>query len=174
MLNKEVLAQIRSDISATVLPTFLSRAPLEVGSAAAGSLTAEQWRTFCMVHLVITLVRIWRTLPATDKRHQSLMNFVHLVAATRLGTTKQVTPLKISRYEDAIYKYLSGLRTLFPDLTLVPNHHLALHLPEDLHAFGPVHSYWTFPFERCIRLLRNVNSNFHPSTLMSGHKHLDR
>lgn len=164
MLDKEALVQVRLDMSATVLPTFLSRAPPEVGSASAGSLTAEQWRTLCMVHLIITLVRIWRVLPITDKRHQALTNFIDLVAAARLSTSKQLTPLKISRYEEAIHKYLSGLRTLFPDMALVPNHHLALHLPEDLHAFGPVHSYWTFPFERCIRLLRNVNSNFRPST----------
>ena len=170
MLDKNVLTQIRSDMSTTILPTFLSRAPLEVGSASAGSLTAEQWRTFCMVHLVVTLVRIWRILPTTDKRHRALINFVHLVVAARLGTTKQVTPYKIGCYEEAIHKYLTGLRTLFPDVALVPNHHLALHLPENLHAFGPVHSYWTFPFERCIRILRNVNSNFHPSTWMAALK----
>ena len=88
------------------------------------------------------------------------MNFVNLIAAARLGTTKQVTPLKISRYEDAIYKYLSSLRTLFPDLTLVPNHHLALHLGEVLENFGPSHAYWAFPFERLIRIIRQAKVNY--------------
>ena len=151
-------------MACTLYPTFLNRAPPDVGSASAGTLTAEQWRTFCMINLVITLVWIWGFLPQCDRRAQFLKNFVDLVAAVRLGTAKRLTPSKINSYEVRMLDYLCGLRTLFPEVSLVPNHHLALHLGEVLRAFGPTHSYWAFPFERCIRLLRNVNTNFHPST----------
>ena len=30
-----------------------------------------------------------------------------------------------------------------------PNHHWALHLPDQLRDFGPVYGFWTFLGERC-------------------------
>ena len=154
---------VKADMDETLFPSFLKRAPLDVGSASAGTLSAEQWRTFCMISLVITLVRIWSYLPNSDRRSYLLRNFVNLVAAVRAGTAKSITPAKVNMYGVRMLDYLCGLRALFPDMALVPNHHLALHLSEVLHSFGPTQSYWAFPFERCIRLLRNVNTNFHPS-----------
>ena len=163
VLGKDILEMVHADMAATVYPSFLKRAPPDVGSASAGTLSAEQWRTFCMVNLIITLVRIWGHLPSSDRRAMLLRNFVDLVAAVRAGTAKRVTPRTTNSYGVRMLDYLRGLRMLFLDTSLVPNHHLALHLSEMLDTFGPTHSYWAFPFERCIRLLRNVNTSFHPS-----------
>ena len=110
-------------------------------------------------------MRLWGCLPVGDERAGFLGNFIDLVVAVRLGTARRVTPQKIQSYQRRISDYACGLLKLFPDAKLVTNHHLALHLGEVLHRFGPTHAYWAFPFERCIRLIRDVNSNFHPSEL---------
>lgn len=55
--------------------------------------------------------------------------------------------------------YLDGLRELIPDYQFRPNHHMALHLPEYLTWFGPVHGWWTFPFERLIGLIQRLPNN---------------
>ena len=172
VLGKDIMEMVKADMAATLFPSFLKRAPLDVGSASAGTLSAEQWRTFCMINLVITLVRVWGHLPDSDRRSNLLRNFVDLVAAVRAGTAKRITPTKINLYGVRILDYLCGLRTLFPDMALVPNHHLALHLGEVLHSFGPTQSYWAFPFERCIRLLRSVNTSFHPSKSPTLHHNI--
>ena len=164
LLGREVLQQVRLDMSRTIYPSYVGRPPAEVGSASAGSLSADQWRTFGLVNLVITLVRLWGRLPVSDERIGFLNNFVDLVVAVRLGTTRRVTPQKIQSYQSRISDYARGLLEQFPDEKLVTNHHLALHLGEVLHRFGPTQSYWAFPFERCIRLIRDVNNNFRPST----------
>ena len=56
--------------------------------------------------------------------------------------------------------YMEGIKKLFPQYRFRPNHHMALHLHEYLCRFGPVHSWWTFPFERIIGMLQRIPTNF--------------
>lgn len=56
-------------------------------------------------------------------------------------------------------KYLSEIRELFPDARPSTNQHVSLHLPFFLKQFGPVHSWWTFPFERLIGVLQQLPTN---------------
>ena len=56
--------------------------------------------------------------------------------------------------------YLTGLKELFPDFKFVPNHHMALHLWDYILLYGPVHSWWAFPFERMIGTLQHISTNY--------------
>ncbi|KAF8575642.1 hypothetical protein K439DRAFT_1369397, partial [Ramaria rubella] len=40
------------------------------------------------------------------------------------------------------------------------NHHVALPLEELIIVFGPVHSWWAFPFEWLIRQLEDISTNW--------------
>ena len=42
-----------------------------------------------------------------------------------------------------------------------PNHHWALHLPDQLRDFVPVYVFWTFLGERLNNLLKTFNNNSH-------------
>ncbi|KAI0706638.1 hypothetical protein C8Q76DRAFT_630087, partial [Earliella scabrosa] len=150
---------VRRDMTLTLVPTSVGRVPVNVGSASAGTLSADHWRTFCTIHLSITLIRLWGDLPSSDRRRNLLDNFLHMVIAVRYGTTRRITRAKIQTYSHHIFQYVRGLRELFPEQDLVPNQHLALHLGEVLERFGPTQAYWAFPFERFIRILRKANSN---------------
>jgi hypothetical protein len=52
--------------------------------------------------------------------------------------------------------YLNGIWDLFPEYKFHPNHHMAFHLREYLILFGPIHAWWTFPFERIIGKLQCI------------------
>ncbi|KAI0703502.1 hypothetical protein C8T65DRAFT_578774, partial [Cerioporus squamosus] len=149
-----------ADMRIAMLPSAIGRAPPNVGSAGAGTLSADQWRTLCMVHLVVSLTRLWGWLPAEDRRRELLDNFLDLVAAVRYGNVRRTSRSRISTYNYHIFRYVRGLRRLFPEQDLVPNHHLALHHGEVLENFGPSHAYWGFPFERKIRILRHAKINY--------------
>jgi hypothetical protein len=41
-----------------------------------------------------------------------------------------------------------------------PNHHYAVHLPQQLRNFGPVYEFWTFLTEWLNKILKAYNSNF--------------
>ncbi|KAI0649617.1 hypothetical protein C8Q79DRAFT_901919, partial [Trametes meyenii] len=162
----DTLQQIRDDMSATIYPSYLGQPPKEVGSASAGSLSADQWRTFCLVNLPITLTRIWSSVDTSERRKLLLINFLDLVVAVKRATAKKLDPETIASFESHMLKYVRGLRYIFPDVDLTPNHHLALHLGEVLRDFGPTHAYWSFPFERYIRLVRDASQNSRPSELL--------
>ena len=42
-----------------------------------------------------------------------------------------------------------------------PNHHWVVHIFDQIRDFGPVHSFWTFLFERLNKLLKGYNTNNH-------------
>lgn len=156
---KDTLSQIWLDMKRTILPSGISPVPREVGSPSAGKLTADQWRTFCTVHLIVSLVRLWGSNPVGSRRSQILDNFLHLVALTNLLHMRTLTPERIKSIEEENMVYLEGLRKLYPSSFLVPKHHMSLHLPEMLRDFGPVHAWRTFAFERLNQVFQNVPTN---------------
>ena len=159
ILCKDTLSQIRLDMKRTVLPSEISPVPREVGSPSAGKLTADQWRTFCTVHAVVTLVRLWGNEISDSRQAQILGNFLHLVAFTNLVHMRTLTRERITNIEQENLAYLRGLRKLYPSFSLVPKHHMALHLPEILRDFGPVHAWRTFAFERLNQIFQNIPTN---------------
>jgi hypothetical protein len=40
-----------------------------------------------------------------------------------------------------------------------PNHHWAVHIPEQILDYGPVYGFWAFLTERLNKVLKNMNSN---------------
>ncbi|RPD52520.1 hypothetical protein L227DRAFT_514716, partial [Lentinus tigrinus ALCF2SS1-6] len=164
----KVLEEVHRDMALSALPTSIGRVPINVGAAAAGTLSADQWRTLCTVHLPITLIRLWANHSPTDRKRMMLENYLHMVIAVRYGTARRISSVRIQTYNYHIFKYVSGLRRLFPEQDLVPNQHLALHLGEVLSRFGPTQGYWAFPFERYIRLLRQAGTNYRIGTVPSA------
>lgn len=159
VLGKEMLAHVWSDMKRTVLPTSISPVPREVGSPRAGKLTADQWRTFCTVHLTVTLTRLWGDMALGDRRAKMLDNFLHLITFTNLLHLRALSPDQIALIERENLAYLTGLRRIYPQFSLVPKHHMSLHLPVMLRDFGPVHAWRTFAFERLNQVYQNVATN---------------
>ncbi|EIN10110.1 hypothetical protein PUNSTDRAFT_66638 [Punctularia strigosozonata HHB-11173 SS5] len=62
-------------------------------------------------------------------------------------------------YRDYIANYVGNLTALYPDIVCRSNHHMAFHIYDFLLLFGPVHSWWCFPFERLIGRLQRLPHN---------------
>ncbi|KAI0643024.1 hypothetical protein C8Q79DRAFT_915917 [Trametes meyenii] len=155
----EVLKEVRSDITKTSLPSWMETPPRNLGSPSHGKLKADHWRTVGTVSLVITLIRLWGSPSASAIEREVLDNFVALAVAIDLATRRSMNPARAALYDQYMEKYLHGLRTLFGH-SLVPNHHLSLHLRQCLDVFGPVHGWWAYPFERYNGILQRLNSNY--------------
>ncbi|KAI0682310.1 hypothetical protein C8T65DRAFT_624899 [Cerioporus squamosus] len=158
ILDQDTLASIRADILNTILPSWMQRAPKNFGSPSHGKLKADQWRTACLVNLVITLVRVWGTSTATPRQKTLLNNFLDLVRAVDLATRRTMDHERVEKFDSYMHRYLSSLTETFKH-PLVPNHHLSLHLRECLELFSPVHAWWAFPFERFNGILQHLNTN---------------
>ncbi|KAF8547083.1 hypothetical protein OG21DRAFT_1425498 [Imleria badia] len=62
-------------------------------------------------------------------------------------------------YRLCITEYLGALKRIHPGFNSRPNHHAAIHISDFLNLFGPVHSWWAFPFERLIGILQCLPKN---------------
>ncbi|KAE9384351.1 hypothetical protein BT96DRAFT_842371, partial [Gymnopus androsaceus JB14] len=169
------LAQIRADMQQTQKPSFIPSAPGKPGEAAQGKFTADQWRTFCTIHLPITLIRLWGSKEGT-RWYEMLVNFMHLVTAVRLANMRAMTAERVDRFEYHIRTYLTHLigfgfadpmGGLYPHTRISPYQHMMLHFGGLLRRFGPVHSWRCFAFERLNYILQSfpTNSKFGMSSL---------
>ncbi|KAH7917511.1 hypothetical protein BV22DRAFT_986006, partial [Leucogyrophana mollusca] len=136
------------DMSRTLIPSWMSRAPRNLGSAGHGKLKADHWRTVCGVHMIITLVRLWGSQNSTPENKDLLDNFLALVIAVRWSTMRSTSEDHAEIVESSFNYYLTSLVRLFGKHLLRPSHHLSLHLANCIRLFGPVHGWWSFPFER--------------------------
>ena len=157
VLGKNILEAVWDDMARTELPSWISPAPRNWGTATRGKLTADQWKVITTVHLPITLMRLWGS--REDRYFLMLCNFMDLSAAIQLANQRVITQKHIEDYEQLILRYLTGMKVLYKDTPLQPIHHVSLHAGEFLKLFGPTHSVRTPGFERFNEKLGLQNTN---------------
>ncbi|KDQ15968.1 hypothetical protein BOTBODRAFT_73167, partial [Botryobasidium botryosum FD-172 SS1] len=146
VLGQGVISEFRSDAQKSQRPSWLGRAPFNLGSTLHGKLSADQWRTAFTVDFVVTLVRLWST--KGERFSAMLGNFMELVGALRIAHKHAVSLADINAYEEHMKLYLEKSLQLYPGHALLPNNHLALHIKDFLLLFGPMQAWRCFPFER--------------------------
>ncbi|KIO12194.1 hypothetical protein M404DRAFT_125940, partial [Pisolithus tinctorius Marx 270] len=124
-----------------------------------GKLKADQWRTICLINLVIMLCRIWGNPNVSPRDKELLDNYLFLVIAVQWATTRSTSEQHARIVEEYLSLYVQSTLKLFGSRALVFNNHTSFHVPECLHAFGPAHGWWTFPFERFNSILQCFNTN---------------
>lgn len=154
-----MLAEVRADMERTRLPTWVSRADSNPGEASRGKLSADKWRSLCLINLPITLIRLWGSEPKSSRNRQLLDNYMHLVTAIKLATMRELTPDRIVAYQEHMHSYLTSLLVLFPNTTITPYQHLSLHFGDILMRFGPTHSWRCYPFERYNHIMQQIPTN---------------
>ena len=165
ILTAQEIAKIRSDIENMNTPSWLTSVPMNLGEPSHGKLKADQWRTLGTTYLPVSLIQLWDQLvDGNDKRSQQCKKLLEvtlsLISAVIIASSRTTSREKADLYLHHMQNYLKGLRELFPQYQFLPNQHMALHLAEYLKLYGPVHSWWTFPFERLIGMLQRIPNNF--------------
>ena len=143
----------------TILPSWCSPAPPRIGDKGQGKISADGWRVFCTVHVIVTLGRLWGTLPSNSRENQLFRNFCNLVAATKIASGRSITAVQAEEFRDLMLKYLIGLNQLFPTYQLTPYHHISLHMTELLSHFGPSTAWRCWVFERYNHMFQVIETN---------------
>lgn len=164
ILGRTILEEVKKDISVRKLPSHIGRPPTHPGEKAWGKFTADQWKTFCTVHLPYTLTRLWGPLKNSDdpqerRRYHQLTNFLDLVTAVKIATAKTQTEKSIQEYEVKMRAYLQKLLELYPGSGISPYQHLSLHFGELLRLFGPNHAWRCWAFERYNGIIQKISTN---------------
>ena len=140
----EVMARIREVIQNMDTPFWLLAVPHNFGASAAGSLKADEWQTITMVYLPIALISLWAwrashlTQSAADHLKRVLDHTMALVSAVSLACMCAMTQGHMDAYLCCLKSWVSDLHILHPNATHHSNCHMAFHIYDFLHLFGPV------------------------------------
>ncbi|EGG02555.1 uncharacterized protein MELLADRAFT_91315 [Melampsora larici-populina 98AG31] len=164
--DKQMLAKINGILKRICMPTWIRRAIPCLGKASFGKLKADEWRTLMTLQLPLILVPMWSSTTHDTQFNSSLLkNFAHLVSLTNLALKRSMTSQRIEQFQNHTRCYLESSLVLFPHCSLATNHHIVSHLAECLKKFGPVRSWWSYPFERLMRRVLLSNHNNHVGEL---------
>ena len=159
VLGHTRLQEIWADMEKTTLPSWCTPAPPRISDKGQGKISADGWRVFCTVHLIVTLGRLWGSLPPDSRENKLFLNFCDLIMATKIATGRSITVACAEEFQDCMLRYLGGLDKLFPMYQLIPYHHISIHLRELLCRFGPTTTWRCWVFERYNHMLQNIETN---------------
>jgi hypothetical protein len=165
----ETIRHIQRVIKQTKTPSWINSVPKNYGENAAGSIKADEWRLLSTIFLPIALVTLWGEVngkPQEDGSYRMCLldHTMTLFQAVTIVCRYSMTARRATAYRKFIKQWIDNLFTIHPHATkhsLRPNVHASLHLYDFLILFGPVVSWWCFPFERLIGTLQRINTNSH-------------
>ena len=165
-ITPDVFKTFHDVIRDTITPSWIGSVPHNFGAAAAGTPKADEWRTVFTIYLPLCLIFLFGT-PSSDnpQLHQVLDHTMQLVCAVLLACTRVTDVNRMRRYRERLQSYIRQLPILYPGLDCESIHHMAFHIYDFLELFGPVHSWWAFPFERLIGQLQRLPTNHKPGTV---------
>ena len=111
-------------------------------------LTADEWRTWCVVYSQSVL----RSLP--QPQTETKRNWDHLICAwdqfvsgVRVITTYSITVKNLKEAQLNFQQHCNLVQQVWGAKFIKPNHHHLMHIPQCITNFGPSH-VWVFAFER--------------------------
>ena len=149
-----------SVIRDTIVPSWVGSVPRNFGTAAAGTPKADEWRMVFTIYLPLCLISLFG-YPSSDnpQHYQVLDHTMQLVCAVIIACTRKTDANRMRRYRECLQAYVRQLPTLYPGLDCESIHHMVFHIYDFLELFGPVHSWWAFPFKRLIGQLQRLPTN---------------
>jgi len=143
-----------------VKPSWTASIPKNI-STVSHKLKADEWRSVGALYLPVTLIRLW-SQESSGRRHELLNLTMLLCSAITIITSRSISTNQGNEYLKFMKMYRQELERLFPEYACCVNHHMAMHVGEFLEMYGPVHGWWTFPFERMIGSLQRMSTNYRP------------
>ncbi|KAH9471668.1 hypothetical protein Pst134EA_033299 [Puccinia striiformis f. sp. tritici] len=161
--SEEDIVKFRAAMKQVVLPPRLSKLPENLGEERHGKLKAAQWYSLFAFIIPLVISDLYldniRHIDIKSNRSKFIMNTAYLMECTHILFAREVTSSNIKRFEDNYRKYGETVSGLFTDVKVQPNHHCALHIPDQMRAWGPLPRVAEFAGERLIGFLQKIKTN---------------
>jgi hypothetical protein len=162
--SEEVLSHIQSVLAAIQAPSWLGSVPKNYGDPAAGTIKAHEWKLLATVFLPVALITLWGEKEDGTLLKRALNHTMALFQAVIIACKWRMTKDRAETFRTLLKEWVDDLRTVFPHVekhSPRTNIHISFHLYDFFYLFGPMISWWTFPFERLIGVLERVPTNDH-------------
>jgi hypothetical protein len=161
-LSNAHIEQFKELEKESILPSQLEQPTQPFGERKAGKWKANHW--YCLFEYIIPLVAIEMFVKDTAQVNQNLKNGLVLVNAgalcrcTSIVCAKRVTPRDPEIFKMYYKRYNNTSKKLFQNINILPNHHYALHTPEQLPRWGPLNQVAEFTGKRLIGFLQKIKT----------------
>ncbi|MBW0506347.1 hypothetical protein O181_046062 [Austropuccinia psidii MF-1] len=157
-------------IGEVFVPAGVTPIPKHVRKAKNGKLKASEWHSLSAIHLslafVDTLIK-FQTLHKDIVRYQIVVeNTCSLIGCTNIVSSKAYNKDQYINFQRNYEIYTKTSKILFRNLKVLPNHHYALHIPEQMRWWGALIAVLEFPAERLIGKLQKLNKNSRSSEFL--------
>ncbi|PKY56565.1 hypothetical protein RhiirA4_476956 [Rhizophagus irregularis] len=141
-LSMEQLRVAQNRMDHVELPSDIGRIPpkIAIGNDGFSNLTADQWKTFIMIYSTTVL---WDMLDNDDRKILG-----YFVRACNLLVTRIITEDDLTEAQERLKDMSHLIENTYGPEFITSNIHLALHIADCCRDYGPVYSFWLFPFER--------------------------
>ena len=97
-----------------------------------------------------------------------------LVSAVSLACARTMTNDRMLAYRNYITRWVGELPRIYSNSRKRTNFHMAIHVYDFLRLFGPVRSWWSFPFERLVGQLQRLPHNHKFGIYHFSYDHVSR
>ncbi|THH26572.1 hypothetical protein EUX98_g7614, partial [Antrodiella citrinella] len=158
-----VLGRLHVAIRDAVVPSWVTKLSQDFGLPSAGTPKADNWRTLYMLYMPLALLSLWdegSPIAADNAQQMSsvLETSMYLSGASTIMMQKTLTRKDRDEYREFLGLHIRGLNSNFPGV-LVPSHHLAFHIYDNIEHFSGVRNASCFASERLIGKLRRIPIN---------------
>jgi hypothetical protein len=157
--TEETLQRLREVTRDTITPSWLGSVPSNFSNVATGTIKADEWQSLITVYLPIALISLWEMGTGNSNFKLILDHTMDLVSAVYIACARTMSSERAKEYRLSIASYVDNLKRIYLMFDPRPNHHALFHIYDYLVLFGPVHSWWSFPFEHLIRILQCLPNN---------------
>ncbi|KAF7368239.1 hypothetical protein MVEN_00144000 [Mycena venus] len=86
-------------------------------------------------------------------------NFLQFAAFLKIVVGNSIRTDTLPTVRQLLQDYLLRFLEFYGADNMKPNHHWAVHIPEQIVQYGPLNGFWAFLTERLNKILKNLNSN---------------
>ena len=151
LLTSNELDIIQNRVDEMDVPHGIGRIPNKISSKFS-SLTADQWRNWTNIYSLYALHNI---LPS---EHYSCWSI--FVEASIILSQYSISKEDLKKADEKLILFCQTFETLYGSQSCTPNMHLHCHIKECVLDFGPISSFWVFPFERFNGIMQSFLNNW--------------
>lgn len=163
VVTPATLVHVQQVIRHTTTPSFVSSVPKNYNNYSTGSIKADEWRILSTIFIPIALITLWDDDNGLPCQHlHELDHSMALFQALTILCHYTTDGHRASVYRELVKEWINELYVIHPHTKAhkkQPNVHLSIHLYDFLLLYGPVMSWWTFPYERLIGTLQWIKTN---------------
>ncbi|KZT51759.1 hypothetical protein CALCODRAFT_442628, partial [Calocera cornea HHB12733] len=99
--------------------------------------------------------------PRPRVHSDAAQNYLKFATVLKIYMRREISERDIERASRVYLDFFEEYVKIYGSSNVTPTFHWVTHMPAQIRRYGPVHSFWTFLFERLNKVLKAINTSGH-------------